>query len=491
MNPLQTVLIVDDDAPTRLVLRDLVTRAGNFAVIEADDGEAGLAAARRAAPDLILLDLMMPNLNGYEVCAALRADPRLREVPIFVLSAAEQNRATAAALQAGADDFLRKPCDPLELRAKIATSMRLNRYRALAEERERLRWLIDRSIEPLVVANRSGQLVFANARAREVFGLPPGGGFDVAGAVERHFRCEPADAWQQLRARNFQPGPDFAVFQPDNEYVAARWFNVELWANSGPGEELLLKFTDQTGQVRRELETWTFQRLIFHKIRTPLNGLGNVLDLVAETDGLRADENASSLLGIAQESARRLEASLLDILSYHEALFRPTQPPIDPTAGSLRDLVEAIAEELGLPAIALNGDELVPLAPETIALLRPILVEICENYAKFSSAPQTGLSLTLTPAGENAAELHCFAPGPIPPPEAIARLGRPYWQVQRTFTGEVPGMGLGLATARLLLQSHGGDLRCRPQENPTGLVTTLAFRPNVVASVEAAPNAVA
>lgn len=483
---MKTVLIIDDEEPTREMLKELVRRAGDFQVREARDGDAGLAVARRERPDLILLDLMMPNRNGYEVCAALRADPLLREVPIIVLSGSAQNRATLAALEAGADDFVRKPCDLPELRAKIATILRLNRYRGLAQERERLRWLIDRSNEPLLVADDSGRLVFANARCRDLFGLGDGVGQDALALIEQHFRCEPPDALARLREGGFRPGEDFAIFQPENEYVVARWFKVESLSGGTAEHELLLKFTDQTGQVRRDLETWAFQRMIFHKIRTPLNGLGNVLDLVAAAKSVQHDPNTASLLAIAQGSARRLEGSLLDVLSYHEALFRPTRLKGGGAPQAFRETVEAIGRETGVPSVSVQGDDDVDVGPEAVALLRPVLMEICENYAKFSSAAETGLTLTLARRPDGRAELRCFAPGEIPPPEAIALLGRPYWQVQRSFTGEIPGMGLGLATARLLLRSHGGDLHCRAGENPTGLVTTIVFRANATPPVAAA-----
>ncbi|HVU36300.1 MAG TPA: response regulator [Opitutaceae bacterium] len=485
MKPTRTVLVVDDDEATRTVLRDLVERAGPFAVEEAASGREAIAAARRHHPDLILLDLMMPDLTGYDVCTEVRSDAGLREIPIIVLSAAEHSNATVAALDAGADDFLRKPCDLAELRAKIATILRLNRYRTLGHERERLRWLLDRSVEPVVLVDARGGLVFANARAREVFGLPSGSGFDTATALGRHFRCEPAGAWDVLRTGSFQPGTSFALFQPENDYVAARWFDVELQAGKSGTRELLLKFTDRTGQVRRDLETWTFQHMVFHKIRTPLNGLGNVLDLVADSKGMKHDPEAASLLGIAQESARRLETSLLDILSYHEALFRQAKPPVPAGTGSLVELVRTVAHDIGLHSLMLSTEDAPGTTGHTLAVLRPVLMEVCENYLKFSTAATAGLTLDVHQL-DGMLELRCFAPGPVPPPDVLAQLGRPYWQVQSQFTGEIPGMGLGLATARVLLRSHGGDLRFSAAEHSSGLVTTIVIPLPVACRPEAA-----
>ena len=474
MKQLPRVLIVDDDAPTRMVLRDQVRRTGDFEILEAADGFAGTALARERRPDLILLDLMMPDRTGYEVCADLRADPLLREVPIIVLSAAEESAATVAALEAGADDFLRKPCAMPELRAKIGNIARLNRFRVIAHERERFRWLLDHSLEPLAVVRPDGTLVFANGRAREVFGLPAESGGDIVAAIARNFRCDPLDAWAQLQARAFAPGPSFAVFQPEGEHAAARWFDLEVRA-AEDGGEVLLKFTDRTGWVRRELETWSFQHLIAHKVRTPLSGLGGTLEMLGEIPAVTGDAEAAGLLGTATANARRLERDLLAVLQYHSALFRGGAPAEAPApAGSLADLVREAATAADLPRIAVAELDAVPAAG-LAASLRLVLREVCENYAKFSRARSAGLDVTAAPAPAGLAALACFAPGAVPPPDVVAQLGRPYWQLQARFTGEIAGMGLGVATARLLMRSRGGDLTFAAAPGAAGLVTTLTF----------------
>lgn len=465
-----TVLIIDDDAPTRQTLRTLITWSGPFRVLEADDGVRGAELARQQAPDLVLLDLMMPGRSGLDVCAELRQDPATREMPIIILSAANESEALTPALEAGADDFLRKPFSSPELRAKIRSITRLNRYKSLREERERFRWLLDRSLEPLLVLSAEGALVFANARARELFALGDQPGIDGLKAVERHFRSDPPDALSELRARHFAPGPSFAVFQPETEHLGARWFDVELQATESGAGELLLKFTDRTGWVRRELETWSFQHLVGHKLRTPLTGLGNVLDVVAASPALASDSQAASLLTLARNNARRLEDALLRVLNYHEALFRGPSIARGPEpAIPLNELLQEAARETGLSVITAATDR-AEIPGHLTAVLRLVLREVFQNYAKFSQAPVDGLGIeTALEAG--LLRVRLFARGPVPAPEALAQIGRPYWQPQARFTGEVPGMGLGLATARLLLRSHGGDLHLGTDDARTGVCT--------------------
>lgn len=476
------ILIIDDDTHMRKMLRDLIELSGNFAVVEAPNGEAGVALARQLQPDLIVLDLMMPDRTGFEVCADLRQDPRTREVPVIVLSGADETQAMSQALEAGADDFLSKPCSLAELRGKICSIARLNRYRTLQYERGRFRWLLDRSLEPLLVTDVHGRLLFANARARQVFGLGEAPAGDVIAVIEQHFRSEPAGALTELRERGFRPGPAFAVVQPETALVAARWFDVEQHAAESGSGELLLKFTDRTGWVRRELETWSFQHVLSHKLRTPLNGLGNVLDLVAASPAMAQDPDAASLLQLAQENARRLEDTLLGILKYHEVLFRATSAPATKNAPvEVRLLLEAAAQEAGLSQLSMAATPGAELTTSLVAPLQLVFGEIADNYAQFSAAKESGLTVSLTPTTGGQIEVKFFAPGPVPPPEAIAQLGRPYWQLQSRWTGEIPGVGLGLATARLMLRSHGGGLEVQADPGRTGLIMTVTIpdRPDV------------
>jgi PAS domain S-box-containing protein len=130
------VLAVDDDQEhLRLLqarLREALPEAG---LVIAADGPQGIALARARDPDVILLDLVMPGIDGYEVCRQLKADERLRDIPVLVLSAALADRASRlAALAAGAEGFLAKPCEEPELVAQIRAMAKIkaaNRLRRL------------------------------------------------------------------------------------------------------------------------------------------------------------------------------------------------------------------------------------------------------------------------------------------------------------------------------------------------------------------------
>ncbi len=131
------ILIVDDSMVGRQALESLLVNQGYDLAFAADGFEA-LAQATDLMPDLILLDVMMPQMDGYEVCRRLRADPNLAEVPVLLVTALDDKDSRLQGIEAGADDFIPKPFDRAELRARVKTIIRLNRYRKLRDEHRRL-----------------------------------------------------------------------------------------------------------------------------------------------------------------------------------------------------------------------------------------------------------------------------------------------------------------------------------------------------------------
>lgn len=117
-----TVLVVDDMAANRSVLcRQL--ELNNYHAISVDSGEAALNLLTRTRPDIVLLDYMMPNMNGIEVLRHLRANPAMADLPVIMVTARAENEATIEALEAGADDYVTKPIDFAVLRARIDTQL--------------------------------------------------------------------------------------------------------------------------------------------------------------------------------------------------------------------------------------------------------------------------------------------------------------------------------------------------------------------------------
>ncbi|HVM62714.1 MAG TPA: response regulator [Verrucomicrobiae bacterium] len=128
------ILVVDDEPAIRDYEATLLSELGHEVLVAANGAEAlELAVAKR--PHLVLLDIMMPEISGIEVCRQLRADPRTSEIRVIVVSAVDAKRALEESIIAGADDFLAKPIHALELMVRVRSILRV---RNIPDEEERL-----------------------------------------------------------------------------------------------------------------------------------------------------------------------------------------------------------------------------------------------------------------------------------------------------------------------------------------------------------------
>jgi CheY-like chemotaxis protein len=134
-----SVLLIDDNADLLEVLSRALTHLGQFSVLRAANGESGLEQATLAHPDCIVVDIIMPGVDGYWLVRALRGDPQTSEIPIIMLTALARDHNRVAGLLSGADHYLVKPVKPQDLVATIQQAIassredRINRLRELIE----------------------------------------------------------------------------------------------------------------------------------------------------------------------------------------------------------------------------------------------------------------------------------------------------------------------------------------------------------------------
>ena len=133
------ILVVDDVADNVEILRMRLAALG-YEVVTAKDGEEALACVPKLLPDLILLDIMMPKVSGFEVCKTVKGSPATRGIMILMVTALNEDGDIERAVNAGCDDFLSKPVNKLELLKRVENMLKL---RQVSDELERLRRYID------------------------------------------------------------------------------------------------------------------------------------------------------------------------------------------------------------------------------------------------------------------------------------------------------------------------------------------------------------
>lgn len=170
------VLVVDDMEVNRSVLTDLL-RIDGYEVTAVGGGEAALRAIAAECPDLVLLDVMMPDLSGIEVCRRIRANAATREIAVIIVTALADRESRLAGFEAEADDFISKPVDGTELRLRVRAMARLSRFRTLLEERSRGALLAEQSPDAILLCGHDGTVIEANLAAVRLLG----GGAAVVG----------------------------------------------------------------------------------------------------------------------------------------------------------------------------------------------------------------------------------------------------------------------------------------------------------------------
>lgn len=142
----RSILLVDDDAGVRTSLAKLL-KAEGLTVTTVADGNGALQAVRQAKPALVLLDVLMPDLNGFEVCRLLKGNPDTRLIPVVLLTGLSAVDDRVRGLEAGADDFITKPPDRIELLARVRSLLRMKSYTDELERTEAVLLALARSIE--------------------------------------------------------------------------------------------------------------------------------------------------------------------------------------------------------------------------------------------------------------------------------------------------------------------------------------------------------
>jgi two-component system, cell cycle sensor histidine kinase and response regulator CckA len=165
----KNLLIIDHDPGARIVLQQLLN-SSDYTLTFASTGADGLAKAAELMPDLILLDVMMPGMDGFAVCRKIRDTPDLADIPIILLTAPDDHRSRLRGLEAGADDCISKRFDFVELQTRVRTITRLNRYRRLLMERAKFERVVELAPNGVLLVDMAGTIHLTNPAALHLLG---------------------------------------------------------------------------------------------------------------------------------------------------------------------------------------------------------------------------------------------------------------------------------------------------------------------------------
>ena len=477
MHKKSRLLIVDDEERGRDALKILLAPE-NYLLSFAANGEQALNRAAELTPDLVLLDLLMPGIDGFEVCRRLRAHPKLADVPIIMLTAISDRNTRLRGIEAGADDFITKPFDRVELLARVRTITRLNRYRRLLAERVRFDWAVEQSNDGYLLLTAGNVIQYANSAARFYLGLLKESSLSegfLKHTEKQKFRREPAAAWENWPTPNVGKMPRYLV-RPETHLSSSLWLQVDILES--PSDSLngqLVHLRDVSEQMNLQQQMWSFQTLVSHKLRAPLNGLVG-LQILEQGNMDLSSTRAQSLLKMAQDSAKRLQDQILDILRYVDS-SQLLQHNNAFSLSELSALLTKIRGDLEINTVSLQIADSV--ADKSLAFshqgLELVLRELFTNAKKFHPQHSPTIEVSVTHKDAKTIRLSVSDNGQPVPNQELAKVWTPYYQSEKYFTGEVKGMGLGLAMIARLVWGSGGSCRLHNREDKPGVTTELTL----------------
>ena len=491
--PLGLVLVVDDEISNRYAIARVLSQAG-YRVLEAGTGDEALRALRSERPDLIVLDVRLPDISGYEVCRRIKGDPETASILVLQVSATFVNsRDAVRSLDGGADSYLTQPVEPPVLIATVGALIRLRRTEeALRESESRHRQLFERTPLPAWVFDvESLSILAVNDAALLHYGytrdefltmtigdlLPPGqidnfkarAVSDVQGhlGVWRHHTKDESALEVELTAAPIRFGDYRARILLATDVTERR--RVEQTRAELLSRERLARA--QAEEANRAKDD--FLATLSHELRTPLNAMLGWVNLL-QTGKLDPQTAKRGLDAIDRNS--RIQAQLIeDLLDVSRIITGKLV--LERHVIDLVDVAQAAAETLRAPAVARQIDlaitaEVAPIHVEAdFGRLQQMVTNLVSNAIKFTD-PGGRVAIRIERRGQEAV-LEVSDTGRGIRPEFLPYVFEKFRQADTSTARSHAGLGLGLAIVRRLVELHSGTVEAASEGEGRGATFTV------------------
>ena len=484
------ILIADDNADMREYVERLLSE--HHEVVAVGDGAAALDIIQRDTPDLLLADVMMPGIDGFELVHAIRDDPRIRNLPVILLSARAGEESRVEGLEAGADDYLVKPFSAKELLARVDGHLRLQQVRREAQEalrasQAKFSIAFDRSPLALTItALDDGRLVEVNEEfvrlsgyaREEALGHSPdelGLWIDPSKRAERFALLRAGQSVPDIEAR-------FRLRTGEERIGVIGSAAVEINGRLC----VLSSVLDITERKRAEEAKDEFLATLSHELRTPLTSGYGWIKLLAKTRDPELLETGLHAVEQSLVNQMRLIDDLLDVSRIAAGkIFLDMQPlDLNGVVAAAIEMVKPSAEAKGINLTVLT-DSVLPVGGDA-ARLKQVIWNLLTNAIKFTPP---GGSVTIE-AGQHdsVAEVIVRDTGEGIDEKFLPHVFQPFRQADSSTSRRHGGLGIGLSIVHSLVAAHHGTVRAAsagPNRGSTFTLTLPLLQQNMAAAIPA------
>jgi PAS domain S-box-containing protein len=478
------IVVADDNADMRDYVSGLL---GEYWSVEAvSDGAAALAAIRKEPPDLVVADAMMPGLDGFQLLAAVRSDPRTSTIPVMLLSARAGEESRVEGLDAGADDYLAKPFSARELVARVNAHLKMAAARRrfaidLEHERAKLETVLRQMPAGVVIVDaETGRVILANEAAGRILGPAVSGQSTASFPPERLLRPDGTvytrDEWpvmRSLRTGEVVADEQVRVVGENGSVVVLSVSSAPVPDREGRIMAAVILFQDVTERLailareqaaRSEADAANrakdrFIAVLSHELRAPLTAIIGWTRILRK-DGLADGERAHAISVVERNAHRQAELvnDLLDISRIAAGRLELDRVAVDLVLVT-RDAIDAVRTDLEARQLRLVTD-LDAATGEVfgdVRRLQQIVVNLLANSVKFTP-PGGRIEVRLTRQGEMA-RLTVTDSGEGIDAALLPQIFDPFRQGDDDLAARTrQGLGLGLTIVRELVALHGGTI---------------------------------
>ncbi|OGW94350.1 MAG: hypothetical protein A3I73_02210 [Omnitrophica bacterium RIFCSPLOWO2_02_FULL_45_16] len=467
------ILCVDDEKLNLKLLQSILVPEGyEFQGVESAD--MALAQAIEYPPDLILLDIMMPKISGFEALRKLRAEEKTRLIPVVMVTALKETDDRVRALEAGCDDFISKPFDKIELLARVKSLLKISYYRRQLDEKEKFKAVVDKMSDGIAVCGPDWVIKDSNEAVLKYLNIADPANANLAEIIFKNYSVS---ITKERLSDLSVPHKTFDIVRQESETTKALYLEADLDAVRNPaGEVSDIVFTlRDVAQARREESLKQgFLGLISHKLRTPLVVINENISLLS--DGLcgpLTEKQQKAIDAISNKSflLTLLVEKLLGFAVVYSQSSLKGKEAIE-LKSSLPLITDAIIKRTKDKKVELNIDCQEDARLELSKMcLDQIMGNLIENAIKFNDKDTAKISIIAKKIPRRI-EISVTDNGPGIPNEDYERIFEKFYQVEKYFTGQIEGAGLGLAVVKKLIEREGGEIRV---ESKLGQGSTFIF----------------